>query len=185
MEEQGKIPELTEEIKFLQDEIDSALEEAIAKKTKRYLARVGGDTSSVCSSTPAVQEVEEELNEQGKEFLEKETLRYALDDDSQSDTLVDGIMKVQNSKPYDVPGTPAEVSLTPEATPVESSSAESAAPPLETTAVSATEQEQLSTKATESPPSLLGPRPTAASLGLKDSIEDCMKATPQTGLALA
>ena len=154
LEEQGLIPELTEEIGELQKEIDTALDEAIEKKARRYGCKSsskdstknseGDPVTPVADPVTPVADCEGELNEQGQEFLAKETLKYALDEDSQSEKLVEGILKVQSK---------------------ESSGC---------TTLSDVSSNQTTT-------SQIGPRPTAASLGLKDSIEECMKPVEEKG----
>ena len=130
------------------------------------------DSTSVCSSAPSVSDLESELEQMAAaSFIKSESLKDALSDTQRNQSDVDK----ENTALTD---TPADAAVRLDVMPAELVKGEDLVDPD----VEQLERQELD-QLLMPPPACegFGPRPTAASLGLTESIEECMKISKDDG----
>lgn len=146
LEDQADFPKLTHEVSHLQKEIEGALDEVLLRKGKKSKLSVDNDdSSSMCSSISSHHDFDDE-KENRKSLLDGSDMEDMKDDTNDEDC---NLMYSERDKSiYEMEEKDPYVEML--------------------------EKEELEAILTSTHCTNLGPRPTAASLGLKETIERCV-----------
>lgn len=151
LEEKGELPHLMEEVERLQAELEAAIDENLQKKHRKYRKYMTGDSMSLCSTAPSLSDLDEELAQYGA-LLEDDTTKSIIEEECDVHSKNVSTKSEKREKDEFEKGT----------------NDEDRDPEVEDMVEKELNGVLLLTDT-------LGPRPTAASLGIKETIEDCLK----------